>query len=272
LGIYYARLATRGKRKWVSLRTRSFHVAKGLLYALLQEHQLMPAAHEALREGKANIGELAAIYLETVQLDNSIKDSSKEYRAKTIKYLFRSWPALKDRPPAKVTEGECLCWAAQYRTRFSETLYNNTLGTLRAIFALAIKRGLVVRNPAEAVERIKVPQKKLELPSSDQFRQIVEMIRNAGSGFSSGNGDLVEFLTYTGLRANEAAGVRWQDIDFERGRIYVAPGKNDQSRIIPILGPMRDLLTRIQASPRWFRKSIAAKRDAFCQSSNARRR
>jgi integrase len=64
---------------------------------------------------------------------------------------------------------------------------------------------------------------------------------------------MVEFLAYSGARATEAAGVRWQDVDFERGRIYIAPGKTSQSRYIPLLDSMRDLLDRIRATPRWFR-------------------
>jgi integrase len=98
-----------------------------------------------------------------------------------------------------------------------------------------------------------VPQRKLELPSRAQFYDLVATIRDAGSGYSAGNGDLVEFLAYSGLRATEASLVRWQDVDFPRDRIYVAPGKNGQSRYVPILEPMRDLLARIQASPRWYR-------------------
>jgi integrase len=78
-------------------------------------------------------------------------------------------------------------------------------------------------------------------------------MRNSGSAFSDGCADLVEFLAYSGARATEAGGVRWTDIDFERGRIYIAPGKTGHARYIPLLDAMRDLLGRIQANPRWFR-------------------
>jgi integrase len=64
------------------------------------------------------------------------------------------------------------------------------------------------------------------------------------------------------LRASEAAGVRWQDVDLERGRIYVAPGKNSQSRSVPVLDSMRDLLGRMKADPRWFK--VEDRRKAGC--------
>jgi integrase len=259
IGVYYARLYAGGRNKWISLKTKVFSVAKVKLNQRLQTHYAVAEAEASTAKGKATFGDLAALYLEEVGLDGSIKASTKEYRDKTIKYLFNSWPALKTKAPNRVTETELRHWAAEYRGKFSETLFNNTLDSLRHIFNLAISRGLITKNPGAVIEKVKVPQKKLELPSSDEFRAIVDVIRNSGSATSPGNGDLVEFLAFSGLRANEAAGVRWQDIDFERGRIYVAPGKNDQSRIIPILNPMRELLERIQGEPRWFRNESRRK-------------
>jgi integrase len=253
IGVYYARLYVRGGNKWISLHTKVFSVAKLELHKHLSRNFVLQDARAAVAIGKASVGELAQVYLEGVELNGAIKASSKEYRRKTVKYLFRSWPQLEGSPPAKVTELECRHWAAEYREKFSETLFNNTLDTLRHLFNLAIERGMIARNPAAGVEKVRVPQKKLELPSRDQFHAIVVEIRNAGSGYSAGNGDLVEFLAYSGLRASEAAAVRWQDVDLERGRIYVAPGKNSQSRFVPILDSMRDLLARMKADPRWFK-------------------
>ena len=86
--------------------------------------------------------------------------------------------------PNRVTETDCRNRAMEYRVKFSESLYNNTVDTLRHIFDLAIKRGLIARNPAASIEKVKITQKKLELPSGDQFRRIVALIRDAGSAVS----------------------------------------------------------------------------------------
>lgn len=253
LGIYYARLYSGGKTKWVSLKTPSKTVAKVELAKLLQSHYAVQDAEASTRKGNATIGELAEIYLHGVDIDTDLKPASKEYRHKTVKYLLRSWPDLKHRIPAKVTEAECKEWADRYHRSFSKTLFNNTVGSLRHIFALAIGRGLIARNPALAISKVHVHQKKLELPSSDQFRAIVAHLRDSGSGASQGCGDLVEFLAYSGCRISEATLVRWSDINCERGRIYITPGKNDQSRFVPLLDSMSGLLERIKEEPRWFR-------------------
>jgi integrase len=125
--------------------------------------------------------------------------------------------------------------------------------SLRHIFDIAVGPGLIARNPALAVAKVKVPQKKLELPSSEQFKVIIEKLRTSGSATSQGCGDLVEFLAFSGCRINEAARVRWIDVDEAKGRTWIAPGKNDEGRYIPLLESMRDLLGRVRARPRWFR-------------------
>jgi integrase len=219
----------------------------------MQQHYTVREAETATRKGSVTVGELSAIYLHSIDLDTDLKPASKEYRHKTVKYLLRSWPGLADRIPAKVSEAECRHWASQYHEQFSETLYNNTVDSLRHILQLAIDRGLIARNPAEAIAKVRVQQKKLELPSSEQFRQIIAHIRSSKQPTNQGSADLVEFLAYSGCRINEAVRVRWQDIDNARGRIWIAPGKNSSARHVPILEPMRELLSRIKAKPRFFK-------------------
>jgi hypothetical protein len=74
---------------------------------------------------------------------------------------------------------------------------NNTVGSLRAIFDLALKRGLITANPAASVIKVKVPPTELDLPSVPQFHAIVKAVRESGSATRQGNGDMVEFLCYS---------------------------------------------------------------------------
>jgi integrase len=262
LGIYYARIYVHGGTKWISLKTKVKRVAQIELAKLLAQHHTIRDAESSVRTATATMGELSKIYLRGVDLSTDLKPATKEYRQKTIKYLFRSWSDLENRIPAKVSEGECKEWAQRYHVAFSETLYNNTVDSLRHIFELAIGRGLIARNPALVITKVRVPAKKLELPTTEQFKQIVENIRTAGSATSQGCGDLVEFLAYTGCRINEAARVRWTDVDEVKGRVWIAPGKTDTGRHVPMLDPMKGLLERIKAEPRWFRSD--SRKESVC--------
>ena len=252
-GVYYARLYQHGGTKWISLKTRVKGVAKIELAKLVLQTGAVREAEASARKGSVTVGELSAIYLHSVDLNTKLKPATKEYRHKTIKYLLRSWPDLADRIPAKVTEAECRHWASQYHEEFSETLYNNTVDSLRHIMQMAIDRGLIARNPAQTIAKVRVPAKKLELPSSEQFRKIVEHIRASKQPTNQGSADLVEFLAYSGARINEAVRVRWPDVDYARGRIWIAPGKNSIARHIPLLEQMKALLEQIKAKPRFFK-------------------
>ena len=91
---------------------------------------------------------------------------------------------------------------------------NNSIGTLRAVFDEAISTGARFNNPAAKLSRVKLRQKKLELPSREEFLKFVEEIRTAGARQSKDCADLVRFLAYSGLRIGEAKYVTWADADF----------------------------------------------------------
>lgn len=52
------------------------------------------------------------------------------------------------------------------------------------------------------------------------------------------NRALVALLFYTGLRRAEAAALQWEDLDLREGLVYVARGKGQKERTVPILGQM----------------------------------
>ena len=55
IGIYYARLYVGGRSKWISLKTKSFPVAKLELLKHLEAHYVVADAETRTREGKASI-------------------------------------------------------------------------------------------------------------------------------------------------------------------------------------------------------------------------
>jgi len=262
-GTYYARLYLRGGTKWVSLKTKTKAVAKTSLAKLLQQHHGARDAERAVQQGSATVREMANVYLRSQDIRTDIKTASKVHRRATVENLSRTWPELEGKLPSKVSEIECREWAHRHHENHSAPFHNATLDSLRGIFDVAVARGLIARNPAAAVSKVRVTQKKLELPTSDQFRQIIECLRRSRTGTARGNGDLVEFLAYSGCRISEAIRIRPRDINFDQGRIWIAPGRNSTPRFIPVLQPMRDLLERIKAQPRYVRSKS---REGFIMS------
>ena len=93
----------------------------------------------------------------------------------------------------------------------------------------------------------------LRLPEPSQFKDLVANVRKRSGGCGPRDGDLLEFLAYSGLRIkSEAVWVTGEDIDWPRKEIivrgdHVTATKNSETRRVPILSDMENLLTRMQA-------------------------
>ena len=255
-GIYYARCdGPDGKDTWRTLSTKSFEIAKRRLAAKLAEIQ-QGKTPRATNEAMETFAEVAELYRVRVQADVSLKASSQHYRLQTLDAILRTAPHIAELPPSKITEDPCLQWAKLYQKKVHPTRFNNTVGTLRAVFDLALELHLTHQNPAMKIGKLKVPSKKLVLPSREEFHQIVKTIASTGAWCAHDAAELVEFLAYSGVRITEAAFIRWSNVDGKAGTIRVYGHdenltKNSEFRSIPILPPMRDLLDRIAARERF---------------------
>lgn len=149
-----------------------------------------------------------------------------------------------------ITVDACLAWASRYREKVHGTRFNNTVDSLRHILEVAKEFGLITTNPAATIGKAKVTSKRLELPTREQFPKIVAAIRSSGAWCAQDCADLVEFLAYSGCRITEAGNVKWSDVDGKAGTIRIHGNedngtKNWESRSIPILPAMQDLLDRL---------------------------
>jgi integrase len=86
---------------------------------------------------------------------------------------------------------------------------------LHNAFKNAIREGILSRNPAEAVERPKVEQKEIHVLTEEQARQL--LLTAAGDR----NEALYYLALMTGMREGEILGLKWSDVDWNRGVINV---------------------------------------------------
>lgn len=252
-GQYYARLYRNGKQVWKTLKTDVLSVAQA---RLAEEIKLVRQSSQLdVSSAKATFGDVARLYMESVKIDRSIKPSMLRYRQQCVDAIFQFGPELVQSAPKSISETECAEFAGRLADHYSGQRVNNIMDTLRLIFKLCAKQGLVFRDPAAEIEKLSVAKKHLELPTVEQFNEIVAIARKSGAWCQTQTGDLIEFLAYSGCRLDEAKYVRWVDVNGTL--IWIHGGeegtKNRERRQIPIIAPMRRLLDDLRANPRYFR-------------------
>lgn len=115
---------------------------------------------------------------------------------------------------------------------------NRGLAVLKRIFNLAIKWGLVDKNPVRFVEFLKEPQGRLRFLSPDEQSALLNECKGQLR-------DIVLVALRTGMRRGEVLGLRKADLDFERDLIFVAKTKTDRTRQLPMIPAVKGVLERL---------------------------
>jgi integrase len=250
-GVYFARVRVGGKLIRRSLKTNKLGVAQLRLGELVKDERAKREARVEVSRGRMRFGDAVAIHLKQVEGNVGLKPNGKLYRKRCAEALVRSWPGLLDKDVHKISERDCLHWAAEFGKRYSASVFNNTVGSLRQILEIAVKEGSRYGNPALAIKKARIRQKALDLPEHDEFLRLVESIGSAGAWCSRDCADLVRFLAFGGFRKGEAGAITWADCDFEKREIVVRGDaetgtKNWTIRRVPMIPDMLELLQRLR--------------------------
>ena len=250
-GIYYARPRIKGKVKVKCLNTDKLTVAKLRLNDFLKDEHRKAESIDSTVRGKMTFGDAIGIFKTKLEADKKLKSRTKDYRLERLNAILRSWPTLEKMDIGKIHKSDCEAWAGKFGKTASPTAFNNTVGTLRMILDIGVELGARYDNPAKQISKHRVRLKKLELPSKQQFLNLVKAIETADGGWKYRCADLVRFLSFGGFRKGEAKKITWADCDFEKENIRVAGDtetgtKNWLVRYVPMIEEMRLLLQRLR--------------------------
>jgi integrase len=259
-GVYHARIRAGGKLVRQSLKTDVFTIAKQRLSDLEQSLRQMVERQTEVSKGRMTFGDALKIYSQRKQSDATLKPNTKLYWANRAKAMVKSWAGIESMDVRKIAKHDCLIWAGEFAKGpegdgVSDSAYNNTVDMVKGVFEIAIEFGARLDNPAKELSRRTVNQKRLTLPTSEQFKAFVVSVGNGGGNrnrYSQPCAFFVQFLAYGGFRKEEATYIRWQDIDLDKGIIQVwghdeTGTKNGEMRVVPIISNMRTLLAEIKA-------------------------
>ncbi len=117
----------------------------------------------------------------------------------------------------------------------TDSTVNHDLRVLRAAWNVAKRLGNVRENPFAVVRPLKIPQRSIRFPRADAIGETIATAKKLGSRLYG----LVAVCVYAGLRAAEAASLRWEDVNLSEGFIAVRNRedfvtKSRKNRMVPI--------------------------------------
>jgi integrase len=240
IGIYFALVKVGGKQIKRSLKTNDLALAK----RRLSEFRTKAERMHGKETRDMRFEELAALWLESVK--PALKPKSYDRRRVAIVGLT---PFFKGTPARSLGFSQIDEWRKKRGANVSARSHNIELESLRLLLRYACDRGLLLDNPADKFKRRKQPKTIIELPTKEEFAQLVQHLRHAKRAVFTGAADMVEFLAYSGMRVGEAREVCFSDVNFALGSLLITGGelgtKNHQERVIPLFPNLKRLLTRI---------------------------
>lgn len=159
------------------------------------------------------LGEFLEEWLRMVKQNRRPK-THQSYRSLADRYILPAFGEyrLREMQPRLIEKYLTSLQEKKVGDRTCQIIY----ATLHAAFHSAVRKGIVGRNPLDGVEkpRVKHPRKMVTLQSEEVQRLLI-----AAEGQRD---EALYFLAITsGLRQGELLGLKWTDIDWERGWLRV---------------------------------------------------
>lgn len=105
---------------------------------------------------------------------------------------------------------------------------NRILCALKSFFRYLQRQGIRHDNPAESIDSIRHPRPERMCLREEEVHRFIEHIDHPLIRL------VATTLAYTGLRISECVQLRIQDVNFTQRTIFVASGKGNKSRTLPI--------------------------------------
>jgi integrase len=122
----------------------------------------------------------------------------------------------------------------------------NALSIVRRVLNIALRDGLIARNPANGIGRLIARVARRENAQVTVVeawtRQEAETLMAVAQEHEPRFAPFLRFVLSTGARRSEALGLEWRDVDFNRGRIMIVRALTKGIAVTPKSGKSRIIL------------------------------
>lgn len=116
---------------------------------------------------------------------------------------------------------------------------------IRSLFRMLIELQVVEESPLEKIALPKKDPAQRLLVSDEELARVLEAAGRQRMAWRAARDQAVlAVLIYTGIRRTETLDLRVQDVDLGRSTLYVAHGKGDKARTVPLCREVKEYLSR----------------------------
>lgn len=167
-----------------------------------------------------------------------------DYKCIFERYLL---PSFGHKRLGKIKEEDIAKFRTSIKDKLSNKRVNNVLIPLKSLLKTAHRRKKINSNPAAFIEMLRVDKTEIKPLSMEEVKQFLERVDSHFKGYFT-----VAF--FTGLRPSEQIALKWDGIDFTRGKISVvdarvmgeegAPKTVESRRVIDMTPPVKEALQK----------------------------
>jgi integrase len=236
-GRFVAGYSVRGRWTLTTLRAETLTEAR-------RERESLLAAHREGRLAARSSATFADVF-EEWQASRRISERTAEHeRCVRRRYLSH----LDDERVQDVTPSDVARLLRDLRASYSEWTCVHAYKVLRGVFGLALRRGLLTRDPMDGLAPHERPKQENARPIARLDTAQLEALVSAGT--SERWRAMLALAAFAGLRTGEIRALRWGDIDLEANVIRVsrsaladgrtkAPKTRAGARRVPLLPECR---------------------------------
>ncbi|WP_395697195.1 tyrosine-type recombinase/integrase [Methylocella sp.] len=230
-----------------------------------------PAAQKAAKAKEMTLAELVDLYADEgcfvqrgVRQGEPMKERTKAYTLARLRH--HAVPLLGARRVTEIGAGDIECFVRDVaagktakdektgpRTRIivrgGDGAARKVVRDLSSVFSFAKRRGVVQANPCDVAAVRKTDNKRDRYLTLDEVKRLGEAFEAlAGEGTNPKALNIARLWALTGCRRDEIAGLRWSEIDHDRGLLVLADSKTGRS-IRPLGAAALAVLKTIDRDP-----------------------
>jgi integrase len=165
---------------------------------------------------------------------------------KAVQATFRKFSSLNERPIAEITRADVVKVLDSIAARGAPIAANRAMSAIKKLFAWSLDRGVISVHPLVGLRKPGVERSRDRVLTDGELESFWHASEKLGFPF----GPAFQLMALTGQRRGEVVGMRWSQLDMERG-IWTIPAevaKNGRAHEVPLPVTALDV---IQALPRF---------------------